>query len=303
MSCRSSSACGASSVAARSAERRRRPRPLHGARRPPVPRHRPRGARLGAARRGDARRLRAAARSSTPTSSPTARPPTLQRPERADGRRRARHRRGRAAPTRPTCSRRGRSSPRRSSGDRRRRRVRGLFRRAALDVHRAVFDARPGHGHADARRRRAPSRGAALREAPARARRRARGRPARRARSSATSAAPPATSPASRDGRPGPGATCSRVLTLAAGGRRARRSRPTAAAPSSQLGVGAVAAGVAGRRRATPSRSAIVLGSVDDPEDRAAAGAVWDAFLGDLRTSAGSLAGARARSSRPPRRR
>ena len=36
---------------------------------------------------------------------------------------------------------------------------------------------------------------------------------------------------------------------------------------------------------------AVVLDRVDEPDERAAAGAVWDAFLGDLRTAGWLLAG------------
>jgi hypothetical protein len=57
-----------------------------------------------------------------------------------------------------------------------------------------------------------------------------------------------------------------------------------------QLGVGLAVAGGFVVVAYAVSRS-IVLRGVHDPDERAAAGAVWDAFLGDLRTEAWILAG------------
>jgi hypothetical protein len=57
-----------------------------------------------------------------------------------------------------------------------------------------------------------------------------------------------------------------------------------------QLGIGAVVVGVAIVIALTIAR-AILFGSVDDPDTRDAAGAVWNEFLGDLRTFGWLLAG------------
>ena len=60
-----------------------------------------------------------------------------------------------------------------------------------------------------------------------------------------------------------------------------------------QLGVGVAAAGIVVVVAYVVAR-AIVLARFSDPEDRAAAGAVWSAFLGDLRTLGWVLAGSGA---------
>jgi hypothetical protein len=60
-----------------------------------------------------------------------------------------------------------------------------------------------------------------------------------------------------------------------------------------QLGCGAVAAGVVIVAAEMVAR-ALVLARAGDPDQRAAAGAVWDAFLGDLRTAGWLIAGAGA---------
>ena len=60
-----------------------------------------------------------------------------------------------------------------------------------------------------------------------------------------------------------------------------------------ELGVGAATGGVVLVVAYAVVRS-IAVGHVETPEGRAAAGAVWDAFLGDLRTAAWILAGAGA---------
>ena len=67
-----------------------------------------------------------------------------------------------------------------------------------------------------------------------------------------------------------------------------------------QLGVGVAAAGVLIVVVYAIAR-AIALDRFHDPDDRAAAGGVWDAFLGDLRTFGWLLAG--AAPWWPPRRR
>jgi hypothetical protein len=59
---------------------------------------------------------------------------------------------------------------------------------------------------------------------------------------------------------------------------------------ASQLGVGIAAVGVVVVLAYTIAR-AVVLGRFHDPDERAAAGAVWGAFLGDLRTWGFLLAG------------
>src|SRR5689334_2011931 len=56
------------------------------------------------------------------------------------------------------------------------------------------------------------------------------------------------------------------------------------------LGIGAIVVGVVVLVAYTIAR-AVVLDTFSDPEQRAAAGAVWNAFLGDLRTFAWLLAG------------
>jgi hypothetical protein len=61
----------------------------------------------------------------------------------------------------------------------------------------------------------------------------------------------------------------------------------------SQLGLGVVAVGVVIVVAYTIAR-AVVIDAVHDPESRAAAGAVWTAFLGDLRTFGWVLAGSGA---------
>jgi hypothetical protein len=64
-------------------------------------------------------------------------------------------------------------------------------------------------------------------------------------------------------------------------------------AAAARLGVAIAIAGVvivAGETLARP----LVLGAVSDPDARAAAGAVWDAFLGDLRTAGLLIAGSGA---------
>ena len=143
---------------------------------------------------------------------------------------------------------------------------------------------RPGHGDADAGRRR-DGRGGGAPEAAARARGEV-DASGRVELSSATSGASPATSRA----WPTTSASLAYVLaalTLLAGGARARRLAATAAARSSRLGH---RRGV-GRRRSSssPRRSpARRARRFNGPDERAAAGAVWDAYLGDLRTSAGS---------------
>ena len=60
-----------------------------------------------------------------------------------------------------------------------------------------------------------------------------------------------------------------------------------------ELGIGVAAAGVVLVVAYGVTRS-IAIDHVEGPEDRAAAGAVWDAFLGDLRTAAWILAGSGA---------
>jgi hypothetical protein len=79
------------------------------------------------------------------------------------------------------------------------------------------------------------------------------------------------------------------LATAAAAIALARDRRRTV----SRLGLGAVVAGVVLVVACTVSR-AIALGFVEEPDNRAAAGAVWDAFLGDLRTFGWLLAGAGA---------
>jgi hypothetical protein len=82
------------------------------------------------------------------------------------------------------------------------------------------------------------------------------------------------------------------ALALAAGTAAlavSRERRRTAG----QLGVGIALAGVAVVVALAIAR-AVVLGRAGDPDVRAAAGAVWDAFLGDLRTLGLALAGAGA---------
>ena len=133
-----SSGCGASS-AARSAERARRLAPPWG-QTPAGPSPPP----WWCSRRCCSRRRRwpatRAGRSSTPTSSPTGPPPRCSDPSVRDADRRAGDRSGRAAPPAPTCWPRGRSSRRRVSGVVGGGAFRSLFHRAALDVHRAVFE-------------------------------------------------------------------------------------------------------------------------------------------------------------------
>ena len=62
---------------------------------------------------------------------------------------------------------------------------------------------------------------------------------------------------------------------------------------ASQLGVALIAVGMLIVVAYTIAR-AIALGQFDDPDDRAAAAAVWAAFLGDLRTFGWVLAGSGA---------
>ena len=68
-----------------------------------------------------------------------------------------------------------------------------------------------------------------------------------------------------------------------------------------ELGVGAACAGIAVVVLLGIAR-AVAVREVHGADARAAAGAIWDAFLGDLRSAAWILAAA-ARSSPPPRRR
>ncbi len=82
------------------------------------------------------------------------------------------------------------------------------------------------------------------------------------------------------------------LLALAAGVAAIALSRDRRHTVS-RLGVGTALAGVAIVIGCIVGR-AIALGLVQDPENRAAAGAVWDAFLGDLRTLGWVLAGAGA---------
>src|SRR5204862_5850063 len=60
-----------------------------------------------------------------------------------------------------------------------------------------------------------------------------------------------------------------------------------------ELGIGAAAGGIILVVAYGVARS-IAIDHVDGPDNRAAAGAVWDAFLGDLRTAAWILAGSGA---------
>ena len=81
------------------------------------------------------------------------------------------------------------------------------------------------------------------------------------------------------------------LAALALAARRPRcGSHPTAARPSSRLGFGIAAAGVVIVIAYLAARE-IVLAGVADPDERAAAAAVWSAFLGDLRTLGWVLAG------------
>jgi hypothetical protein len=59
---------------------------------------------------------------------------------------------------------------------------------------------------------------------------------------------------------------------------------------ASRLAIGMIAAGVAIVAVYVVAR-AVVVGTTSDPDARAAAGAVWDAFLGDLRTAGWLIAG------------
>jgi hypothetical protein len=68
---------------------------------------------------------------------------------------------------------------------------------------------------------------------------------------------------------------------------------PDRRATALHLGIGVAAAGIVIAIAYTIVR-AIALDSFHDPDDRAAAAAVWDAFLGDLRTFAWVLAGSGA---------
>ena len=70
------------------------------------------------------------------------------------------------------------------------------------------------------------------------------------------------------------------------------RSRPTGAPDVVRLGTGVAFAGVLLAVALVAGR-ALAAAEVDDPDARAAARAIWDAFLGDLRTAAWILAGVR----------
>ena len=171
-------------------------------------------------------------------------------------------------------------------------RSRACSARGVRDVHRAVFD-RDQDTVTLTRRRRGTVLAAALercgpalaREVEATgARRAAAPRPREpqrraRARSPTTCACSRSCSAAGARARRA-GALALVAATAGATVRRARRrARPRAACSSSSP-----------TRSCARSRSAASSG----PEDRAAAGAVWDAFLGDLRTAAWILAGAGA---------
>ena len=69
---------------------------------------------------------------------------------------------------------------------------------------------------------------------------------------------------------------------------------------ASQLGVALIAVGMLIVVAYTIAR-AIALGHLHDPEDRAAAAAVWAAFLGDLRTFGWVLRARAPWRPRPPR--
>jgi hypothetical protein len=79
-------------------------------------------------------------------------------------------------------------------------------------------------------------------------------------------------------------------LVLAAGALRVSRDRRRTVA---ELGIGVAGAGVLLVVAYAIVRS-LAIDQVDGPEEQAAAGAVWDAFLGDLRTAAWILAGSGA---------
>ena len=140
-----------------------------------------------------------------------------------------------------------------------------LFRSAVRDVHRAALRPRREHGHADDRRRRhGPRRGA--REAAARRSREqvdsTRARRARTARHRRASAR------RSRDV-----ARAVRVLALLLLRPRARARRPARCGVSPdrrrtvvELGIGAAAAGVAARRRATASLRSVAVDHVQGPD-------------------------------------
>jgi hypothetical protein len=82
------------------------------------------------------------------------------------------------------------------------------------------------------------------------------------------------------------------ALTLAAAAAALALS-PDRRATALHLGVGMASAGIVIAVAYAIARS-VVLDRFHDPDDRAAAGAVWDAFLGDLRTFAWVLAGSGA---------
>ena len=167
---------------------------------------------------------------------------------------------------------------------------RGLFRRAVRDVHRAVFErdqdtvtltlADVGTVVAAALAQVRPSLADADRAAPGRSWSL---EPRHRLRSAA-------------DGvRASPDGVQLARLVLArrcAGRGGRRRARGLARPPPDRVALGIGAASPAWRSSSRcASRAAIALGHVHDPDARAAAGAVWDAFLGDLRTLGWLLAG------------
>jgi hypothetical protein len=82
------------------------------------------------------------------------------------------------------------------------------------------------------------------------------------------------------------------ALTLA-GAIAALSVSPDRRSTALHLGIGLAAAGVAVAVTYAIAR-ALVLDRIHDPDDRAAAGGVWDSFLGDLRTFAWVLAGSGA---------
>ena len=167
----------------------------------------------------------------------------------------------------------------------------GLFRAGVRDLHRAAVRPRPGHRGADRRRRRHGRRGRAAGAAAVAGD----GGP-RDAATSSCSAREASAASAGRDGRRPHGAAADRArcagLALACAGgalrlapdRRARRR----AARHRRGGRRRPARGRARRRGAS-----LAAARADDPDARAAVRAIWDAFLGDLRTAAWIMAGVR----------
>ena len=170
-------------------------------------------------------------------------------------------------------ARRAADDPVRRVGDRRQPRVHepvpaGRPRRAPGGLR-----PRPGHGHADASPTSARCVAAALEQVRPGARAAGRVDAAAWSSSSATSGRSARGSPRAR--RTGPAR--SRWSCCAAGRRCSRPARavavaPTAAAPSSQLGIGAAVGGLVLVVGATASRASLAIDHVDGPEDRAAAG-------------------------------